>query len=344
MKSKTAFTIWAPAINFFRFHVKRLVMQFSVKRVQRNGFHLIQLQDTATGFTASIAPEQGGILYALEIPHPQQKDPLNLILSYDSPQDFAEHVGSKGFRGAKMFPFACRLKDAGYTWQGTTYRADKYLLGDHALHGLIYDAAYKASEINDSGLAAVQLEQNFPEGVPGYPFPFCIEIEYRLLRQQELEVITRITNNHTAPIPVHDGWHPYFRTLGSVDLLQLQINAPYQWEFDSGMLPTGNSMPFAEEGIVFPLKGRRFDDCFTVAINGQPAARLIDATHQITIDIIPRQNYGYLQVYTPDDRASIAIENLSGIPDCFNNQTGLLVLEPKETCTLSTSYRVRTAD
>lgn len=315
-------------------------MQYSVKRIQRNGFELIQLQDTRTGFTAAIAPEQGGILYALEIPHPQLGTPLNLILSYDSPQDFALHVGSKGFRGAKMFPFACRLKNACYEWQGNSYKADKYLLGDHALHGLIYDAVYQVSDVAGAAAAAVQLHQNFPDGVPGYPFSFSIEIEYRLLPDQELEVTTRITNNHSTPIPVHDGWHPYFRTTGSVDSLQLQIQVLNQWEFDAGMLPTGKHQPFSESGIAFPLQGRRFDDCFTIAQNDQPAARLIDSENQLTIEIIPRKNYGYLQIYTPDDRASIAIENLSGIPDCFHNQTGLLVLQPQETIQLSTSYRV----
>jgi aldose 1-epimerase len=47
-----------------------------------------------------------------------------------------------------------------------------------------------------------------------------------------------------------------------------------------------------------------------------------------------------LQIYTPEDRKSIAIENLSSAPDAFNNGMGLLVLEPGETKMFTTTYQI----
>jgi aldose 1-epimerase len=45
-------------------------------------------------------------------------------------------------------------------------------------------------------------------------------------------------------------------------------------------------------------------------------------------------------VYTPPDRKSIAIENLSGAPDNFNNGISLLMLPPGKPKGFSTSYTI----
>ncbi|MBP7939993.1 MAG: hypothetical protein KAZ20_02525, partial [Sediminibacterium sp.] len=55
--------------------------------------------------------------------------------------------------------------------------------------------------------------------------------------------------------------------------------------------------------------------------------------------VTPIHNYPYLQLYTPVDRQSIAIENLSGAPNCFNNKMGLQLVEPQEQIYFETSYQ-----
>jgi aldose 1-epimerase len=57
------------------------------------------------------------------------------------------------------------------------------------------------------------------------------------------------------------------------------------------------------------------------------------------IIVTPISNYPYLQLYTPPDRKSIAIENLSGAPDCFNNKMGLQTLQPQENILFETTYQ-----
>jgi aldose 1-epimerase len=56
--------------------------------------------------------------------------------------------------------------------------------------------------------------------------------------------------------------------------------------------------------------------------------------------IEPDARYPYLQIYIPDNRQSIAIENLSAAPDAFNNKIGLLELEPYQQNQFSTSYTI----
>jgi aldose 1-epimerase len=72
----------------------------------------------------------------------------------------------------------------------------------------------------------------------------------------------------------------------------------------------------------------------------------LSATGNINIKIdrsYDSENYNYippyLQLYTPADRKSIAIENLSGIPNCFNNKIGLQLMKPHQNLILKTSYQ-----
>ena len=57
------------------------------------------------------------------------------------------------------------------------------------------------------------------------------------------------------------------------------------------------------------------------------------------LQVTPITNYPYLQLYTPPDRKSIAIENLSGAPDCFNNKMGLQELQPQKKIIFETAYQ-----
>jgi aldose 1-epimerase len=60
----------------------------------------------------------------------------------------------------------------------------------------------------------------------------------------------------------------------------------------------------------------------------------------IQIEIHPDSSYPYLQIYIPPGRQSIAIENLSGAPDGFNNGIGLLTLEPGQSTIFNTMYKI----
>jgi aldose 1-epimerase len=50
--------------------------------------------------------------------------------------------------------------------------------------------------------------------------------------------------------------------------------------------------------------------------------------------------YPFIQLYIPDNRKTIAIENLSSAPDAFNNGIGLIHLEPKELKYFQTKFMV----
>jgi aldose 1-epimerase len=105
---------------------------------------------------------------------------------------------------------------------------------------------------------------------------------------------------------------------------------------DETMIPTGKIKVENDFEAGKKIAGSHFDDCFLL----DPNKPTIELSYQNkTILIQPKQHYPYLQIYTPEDRSSIAIENLSGAPNCFNNKMGLQILEPQEEIQFETTYQ-----
>jgi aldose 1-epimerase len=112
-------------------------------------------------------------------------------------------------------------------------------------------------------------------------------------------------------------------------------------EFDSALIPTGKLLPYQEYGALKKIGSAEFDSCFTVNFaECQPLCVLRNAAKKIQVEIHPGKNYPYLQIYTPPHRNSIAIENLSAIPDAFNNAVGLKVLHPGSSENFITTYKI----
>jgi aldose 1-epimerase len=83
------------------------------------------------------------------------------------------------------------------------------------------------------------------------------------------------------------------------------------------------------------------DNCFTLDTQEcQPLCVLRNAAKKIEVQLFPDESYQYLQIYTPPHRKSIAIENLSGAPDGFNNMMGVITLEPGQSSLFKTSYKI----
>jgi aldose 1-epimerase len=83
------------------------------------------------------------------------------------------------------------------------------------------------------------------------------------------------------------------------------------------------------------------DNCFALKPEIVSAAcELYNHATGIRVAFFPDAAYPYLQIYTPPHRDSIAIENLSGAPNCFNNKMGLLLLQPGHSQIFTLRYKV----
>ncbi len=248
-----------------------------------------------------------------------------------------------GFKSAKLSPFVCRINHSKYSWQGKDYLLDKFSLNGSALHGLIYDAPFKVvEEAFNIHYAEVELRYVFPPGNQGYPFSYECYVRYRLEEDNILGIVTAIHNRSSELLPVADGWHPYFGFGGKVNNLVLRVSSDTQLEYNTELIPTGKTIHDDRWYHGIPIGDIPLDNGYVLDFTqNQPLCTLHDPESGVSIDFLPDSSYPYLQLYIPDDRKSIAIENLSAAPDAFNNKMGLTILEPDHTKTYKVKYRLR---
>lgn len=315
-------------------------MAFTVESKTENGFHKTVLKDNSTQTSVEIIPSCGAILHAFTVLH--NNSLLNVIDHYDSAEDFAGNVTTKGFKSCKLSPFACRINNATYQFGEKEYTIEKYLLNESALHGLLYDAEFAVTDqYADEASAGVALKYSYPGSDKGYPFHYDCVVAYHLKKDNELTIVTEIINKDKGLIPIQDGWHPYFTLGGKIDDLQLEFQSKEILVFNDALIPTGELLPYQEFGSLRKIGDTSFDNCFTVNFaECQPLCVLRDAEKKVQIEIHPDKHYPYLQIYTPPHRNSIAIENLSAAPDAFNNKMGLITLQPGENIIFTTTYKI----
>ena len=269
------------------------------------------------------------------------EETINVIDGFSNPAEAIELM-LRSFKSAKLSPFACRTKNAKYKFGEKNYKLSKYTAQKDALHGLLYDAIFSIKTCEAGNTSAfVVLEYIYDNKEEGFPFCYKCEIEYKLAAGNTLEIITSITNMDTKLMPVADGWHPYFTLGGNINDYQLEFQSKEILEFEN-LIPTGKLSPFQEYGLAKKLGTTVFDNCFTLNFaRGQPLCIIRNAAKKVQIEISPSSSYPYLQIYTPAERNSIAIENLSAAPDAFNNSIGLKVLEAGEQAVFSTIFRIK---
>ena len=314
---------------------------FAVSRIYRQEQEIIQLQDMLTGTVSTILPSCGAILGGFIIEHRGEK--LDIIDHYTDEEDFKKNVTAKGFKGCKLSPFACRIDEAIYRFGEEKYTLEKFLLKGSALHGLLYDAEFKVTDIfADEEKATVGLSFKYRGTDKGYPFLYECLVSYTLRADHSLTLLTTIINQDKGLIPIQDGWHPYFSFGKQIDELELEFQSIEILEFDEALIPTGKLTPYREFNSLRKIGGTQFDNCFTLNFaECQPMVVLRDPIRKLQLEILPDKSYPYLQLYTPPHRNSIAIENLSAAPDAFNNGMGLKTLVPGESINFATTFKIR---
>ena len=313
-------------------------MAFTINQIFEDGFEKVVIKDESNGTSVEILPECGAILHAFKCLH--RGEIINIIDHYLNKKDFEENVTSKGFKSCKLSPFACRMNKATYQHDGQEYKVNKFSLGNHALHGLIYDATFNIEkQIAGNDLAMIILKHSYQGADAGYPFEYDCIVTYTLKAGNELTIVTSIYNRSSMTIPIQDGWHPYFTLGGCVNDWLLHFNSRELVEFDNELIPTGEITLYNNYVTPQVIGAAAFDHCFTLNFGlSQPMCTITNPKTKLQLSIIPENSYPFLQIYTPDDRMSIAIENLSAAPDTFNNNMGLIYLPPEQSTNFTTTY------
>ncbi len=290
---------------------------FSIHKKKESGFDKIILKNEVTNNYAAVIPACGAILNEFVVV--ENKEKINVIDCYETLDEFKNQLEEKGFKGCKLSPFVCRLNHGKYTFGENEYTVEKYFMGKHAIHGLLYDRPFTiVDETANAAEASVTMKYEYRAEDPGYPFNYDCIITWRLEPENKLTVITECVNQDQGLIPMQDGWHPYFTLGDTINDLDLEFQSKSMVEFNTELIPTKKLVDYNRFSGIEKLGDRFLDNCFTLDTQEcQPLCVLRNSEKKIEIQFFPDESYPYLQIYTPPHRKSIAIENLSGAPDGF---------------------------
>lgn len=244
----------------------------------------------------------------------------------------ADFAGKSIFRGANLFPFPNRIRDGRYRFAGREYQLElNYPEENNASHGLVFNKSFTVSaHETDKDQAVVSLTWSGGGDFAGYPFPF----EFSITCSLSLDGFTctrRVKNTGNEPMPMGDGWHPVF-TLGKrINELQLRLRSSVLFPTDKRMIPGGDRTPYRNFNQFTALGETEFDTVFELTGSEDKRHRclLYDPGRDLSLELWQEagtDQYDYLQIYTPPDRRSIALEPMTCIANAFNNRIGLIEL------------------
>jgi aldose 1-epimerase len=312
-------------------------MSFSIDIQSISTFKLVRITNLSTSVYIDIL-SKGGLLNSWM----QAAENWDIIDGNDLSNGWMNYEAN-GFKSAKMNPFACRLYNGEFMHLEKSYKITQFYLGGHALHGILYNAEYDiiATKIEED-CAKVVLEYHYRGTDKGFPFEYTTHITWTFFANNKISVQTTIINNSKETIPMVDGWHPYFKLGERIDNCHLQFKCKGLLAYDAALIPTGKITPNNLFEKATLLENIKLDNGYLLDTNEIEKAQCILENDKYILIVKPSDAYPYLQLYTPDHRKSIAIENLSGAPDCFNNKMGLHIMQPQSIWNLATSYQLIT--
>jgi aldose 1-epimerase len=252
-------------------------------------------------------------------------------LIIDGYQNYEELSGQDGVRSGVLAPYAGRIRNAKYWFDGSEHDLKPGQADRTVFHGFARDTDfslvridYEPGEVTLTFYADIRSDQ-----VPGYPFRVGLQTTYKLTRHG-VAVTIEASNLDSHPAPISVGWHPYFRIGPSVDNVILNVPADRVLVLDETLNPdheVGNK-EIIDTDLDFrnprPIGPTRLDTCYMgIGVDADGLTRVKLGTTESDERIDVWQRGGLIYAYTGDrlerdPRRSLAIEAISHIPDAFN--------------------------
>jgi aldose 1-epimerase len=304
--------------------------RYTLASEARSGVELFSLRD-AEEACATIAPAWGNACVAFNVQGLDILEPVEW-------QELQAHPTSYGI--PLLFPFPNRIREGRFDFRGRQYVVTP------PRHGFVRQRPWRvlsagASDADGAWVMSRLEATQFADILAQYPWPFGIEVGYRLKdRTLHIETTVQHTGAHDD-MPMGFGLHPYFRR---PERGTIHVPAQKRWELIDS-LPTGKLL--SVEGR-YDLRQPRdltdvgiVDDIWTDLMSdaqGKTCCILQDQSSglQTVVECDPRQ-FPHVVIYTPPaPRRAICIEPYTCPTDGFNLQnrgveSNLLVLRPGET-------------
>ena len=311
---------------------------YSVVQQSLGKFAEYRLVNNQNGSYVAVIPEYGANLNQTAI---YTNNELHEILL--GPESYEKLVSENNiyYKGSKLLPFPNRINHGNYNFDNKSYHLEtNETARDCSLHGLVFDKPFTVESTSaDDNSAKLVTTYEYDGSNEGYPFKYFVRLAFEL-KDNGFTCTTLLKNTDNKDIPIGDGVHPYFKTGSLVDDWIVTLPKCGMLEFDDRFIPTTkvNTFDELEQGVKFG--GRDLNTCFVFnpQENGIIQMEIQDKAKSLKLTVwqeIGPNKYNYLQVYTPSDRKSMAIEPMTCAPDAFNNKFGLIILAPQETTEFS---------
>ena len=302
-------------------------------------FDCVNIENKAQGIELQIIHGFGAIINKYIV----NNSPFSFIQGYSSAQELKK-TNPFFSRSAKLFPFVNRLNNGHYQYQNNDYQlpANFPWSDQHAVHGLVYNQPFKLVEYqanHEFALLKFCFQSNNLHS--GFPFSVKLEVDYKIQQDGQLSCSTTITNTGTGSFPFADGAHPYFNLGQALKNCLIAMPSCQKLENTDG-LPNGQLEVFNEFIKPTSLADINLNDCYQFpeendtnpSINLYLSRQDKQAKLHYWQNNIEHNGYRFLQLYTPNEEQTLAIEPMTSPADAFNNKIALQELNPKQSVTL----------
>lgn len=232
------------------------------------------------------------------------------------------------YHSVMLAPWPNRITKGKYRFGQQDYQLETNEDFGNALHGLLFDKKARVKEQQENHLVLV----SDIEPTAGYPFSVQVEISFTL-SADGLSVETSATNNSSVSCPIGMGTHPFFvfdeestlevfakeAAIHGEDMLPIRSVASSEVGFGSGVRRSIEKLPL------------------DVQFAQTQAVCAILRTKDWAVEIF-QERADWLMVYTTQEynwadgrHRAVAIEPQTCAADAFNNNQGLVILEPNQT-------------
>lgn len=319
--------------------------RYSASRLQQGNTELVCLADATLAAEVLIAPPFGNRAVSFAV------NGRNAL--YFPHEIVDEARGERGLNGIPFLaPWANRMTDGGFRWEGARYRFQDGLRLDAnglAIHGLLTASPlWEVTSLTaDAAGASVTSRLEFwrhPQLMANWPIAHAYDMTYRL-EACGLSIETSVRNLSSQPMPVALGFHPYFEIPGAPrDAGFAHLPVRKSIAMDPRLVATGEyrAVSFPER---VPLAQHTFDEGFTDLIrnpNGEAVFRYENGDRAIEVGFGPK--FGVAIIYAPKGQNFICFEPMTAVTNAVNLAADglypdLQVVNPGETW--QETFRVR---
>lgn len=306
--------------------------RYALRHEHLGSWPVVAMIDTVTGTAVRVARRGATVLEYLVPVHERLR---NVVDGYATTGGMDTLAGS---RFAVMCPFANRVADARYTFDGTSHDLAPGASGTarRILHGFLRDADFELVSMDtDAAGAALRLRSEAirPGVFAGYPFAVDLEVTFTL-NPAGLELEACMHNVGDGPAPCFFGWHPYLRPGGDgIGDLEMKLPARQAIVTDEGLIPLPGAAarrPLDDCPERDFRQWRRIGDTvldhgfadLEADADGRIRSHLRDP--ESGLHMAMWQTSGVIQVFTGDTlaadaaRRAVAIEPMQAMTDAFN--------------------------